>query len=232
MASQDHKSTNSFSSNKYKRKLKKYSNLSGTEDDEKTLAPEEETSTKSETEERPSLGKILETTMFVAASAIGGGAASAVFGKLSPLIGIAAISAGAYYNNIYLMAGGSGLLLIPTKYKEAEAAEQQHGYFSISAVGKRLEGYMNFWQDKIMPEPEKKAQQLPPSTPEVPAIIPAQQSETKPQATAPPPPQKPLEHIQNPIMEPTQAMKQNIAQPPKEQKPLTFLNDDIAGLNL
>lgn len=230
MVSPDHKSSRSTRSDKYKRKLKDYTHLLGTDDEKITKA-----GPLNKAEERPLLTDILKTTTFVTASAIGGGAASTVFGKFSPLIGIAAIAAGAYYRNVYLMAGGSGLLLSPNKYAEAEQAEKREGYFSISAVGKRLEGYMNFWQEKIAPTDKKKAPKVPRAlpSPPLPATTPAkpQQPDSNPQQTAFAS-QKPLETTPNPIVKPTEVVKQDAEQPPKQQAPLALkLDDDIEGLN-
>jgi hypothetical protein len=69
-------------STSYESKLKKYGHLSG-DDNTKALAQKP----KADANERPSIAKIFETTTFLITSAVAGGAASAVFGKFSPLIG-------------------------------------------------------------------------------------------------------------------------------------------------
>jgi hypothetical protein len=95
------------------------------------------------------LAETLKTTALYVASAIGGGAAGAVFGKYSAIAAVPVIGYGVHTQNMLLTSAGIGMLMAKTSSESAKEAEQQKGYLSLAAAGKRVEDFFGDFSGKL-----------------------------------------------------------------------------------
>lgn len=140
----------------------------------------------------PSMTEVVEQTALISASAAAGGAVGAAVGKLSTLLAPLAIGYGVRTNSLWMISGGVGMLMSRSNYSEAQEEEQKQGYFSLSATGKRLSGYMSDWSDKLTLSPKPlKASIISP----VPVALP----QSQPQQMIIPKAEDPAQKIEKPL---------------------------------
>ena len=131
-----------------KRRLKKYSFLpeKGKKSSLKGVEGETESAAAHEGKE---LKDVIFKTLSCVGAIIGGGMLGAALGKFSLAVAIPAVGYGVYKNNLPLICAGAGMLIARSSTTVAQEAEKAEGYFSLSATGNRIQGFLGDMKSKL-----------------------------------------------------------------------------------